>query len=529
MKRFDNNIITALLGVILGVLITMVSYKALEPKRKFDGDYNRWRKLNLILQEVGSNYVDTIDMEAMTDAAVAAALAELDPHSVYLPPVELTESETELSGNFEGIGITFNVPNDTAVVINPVQGGPSEKAGLLQGDRIVRVDDKDIAGVKMPQDSMIRLMKGPKGSKVRITVNRDGQLIPFEIVRDMIPVHCIDAAFMVDDTTGYIKLSKFTRTTYKEFSQAADKLLQMGMKRLLFDLRDNTGGYFDQAWKLANEFLERGDEVVYMEGRHRARQNYDADGRGRLKDIQLSVLINESSASSSEIFAGAIQDNDRGVIVGRRSFGKGLVQEPINFTDGSGIRLTVSRFYTPSGRCIQKPYDKDYDYDIYERYAHGEMTSADSMKVDTTALFYTVKGRRVYGGGGIIPDVFVPMDTTKATTFYVKCNRKATMMRFAQNMLDKYRGSLSEIDNFAELDTYLDGIGIGTQFLDYAARVDGIRPKDGEWEETEPYLMPQLKALVGRFSKLEDEAFYRFYLPIDDTIKAALKNSSTVF
>jgi carboxyl-terminal processing protease len=529
MKRFDNNITTALLGVILGVLLTMVSYKALEPKRKFDGDYNRWRKLNLILQEVGSNYVDTIDMEAMTDAAVAAALAELDPHSVYLPPVELTESVTELSGNFEGIGITFNVPNDTAVVINPVQGGPSEKAGLLQGDRIVRVDGKDIAGVKMPQDSMIRLMKGPKGSKVKITVNRDGQLIPFEIVRDMIPVHCIDAAFMVDDTTGYIKLSKFTRTTYKEFSQAADKLLQMGMTRLLFDLRDNTGGYFDQAWKLANEFLEKGDEVVYMEGRHRARQNYDADGRGRLKDIQLSVLINESSASSSEIFAGAVQDNDRGVIVGRRSFGKGLVQEPINFTDGSGIRLTVSRFYTPSGRCIQKPYDKDYEYDIYERYAHGEMTSADSMKIDTTALFYTVKGRRVYGGGGIIPDVFVPMDTTKATTFHVQCNRKATMMRFAQSMLDKYRTSLSEIDDFNELELYLDRLDLGSQFLEYASRVDGIRPKEGEWEESEPYLMPQIKALVGRFSKLEDEAFYRFYLPIDDTIKAALKNSSKVW
>ena len=529
MKRFDNNITTALLGVILGVLLTMVSYKALEPKRKFDGDYNRWRKLNLILQEVGSNYVDTIDMEAMTDAAVSAALAELDPHSVYLPPVELTESVTELSGNFEGIGITFNVPNDTAVVINPVQGGPSEKAGLLQGDRIVRVDGKDIAGVKMPQDSMIRLMKGPKGSKVKITVNRDGQLIPFEIVRDMIPVHCIDAAFMVDDTTGYIKLSKFTRTTYKEFSQAADKLLQMGMTRLLFDLRDNTGGYFDQAWKLANEFLEKGDEVVYMEGRHRARQNYDADGRGRLKDIQLSVLINESSASSSEIFAGAVQDNDRGVIVGRRSFGKGLVQEPINFTDGSGIRLTVSRFYTPSGRCIQKPYDKDYEYDIYERYAHGEMTSADSMKIDTTALFYTVKGRRVYGGGGIIPDVFVPMDTTKATTFHVQCNRKATMMRFAQSMLDKYRASLSEIDDFNELELYLDRLDLGSQFLEYASRVDGIRPKEGEWEESEPYLMPQIKALVGRFSKLEDEAFYRFYIPIDDTIKAALKNSSKVW
>lgn len=528
MKRFDNNINVALLGVILGVLITMVTYKALEPKRKFDGDYNRWRKLNLILQEVGNNYVDDIDMEAMTDAAVSAALAELDPHSVYLPPVELTESETELSGNFEGIGITFNVPNDTAIVISPVQGGPSERAGLLQGDRIVRVDDKDIAGVKMPQDSMIRLMKGPKGSKVRITVNRDGELIPFDIVRDKIPVHCVDAAFMIDETTGYIKLSKFTRTTYKEFSDAADKLLGMGMKRLIFDLRDNTGGYFDQSWKLANEFLERGDEVVYMEGKHRARQDFDADGRGRLKDVQISVLIDEGTASSSEIFSGAIQDNDRGIIVGRRSFGKGLVQEPINFSDGSGVRLTVSRFYTPSGRCIQKPYGDDYNYDIYERYAHGEMTSADSMKVDTTAVFYTVKGRRVYGGGGIIPDVFVPLDTTKATTFYINCNKKATQMRFAQEMFDKYRGSLASIDDFEKLDSYLDEINLGSQFISYAERMDGIKLKKGEWEETEPYLIPQLKALVGRFSKLEDEAFYRFYIPIDDTIQAALKNPSTV-
>ena len=300
------------------------------------------------------------------------------------------------------------------------------------------------------------------------------------------------------------------------------------MRRLIFDLRDNTGGYFDQSWKLANEFLERGDQVVYMEGRRRSRQDFDADGRGSMKHIELSVLINESSASSSEIFAGAIQDNDRGVIVGRRSFGKGLVQEPINFTDGSGIRLTVSRFHTPSGRCIQKPYSDDYQYDIYERYTNGEMTSADSMKVDTTAVYYTMRGRRVYGGGGIIPDIFVPMDTTKATTFYVKCNRKATAVRFAQTMFDKYRSSLAGIDDFSKLDAYLESIDLGQQFLDYASRVDGIKPKEGEWEETAVYFMPQLKALVGRFSKLGDEAFYRFYLPIDDTIQAALKNSSVV-
>ena len=530
MKKLESNlnIVTVLLGVIIGVLLTNLVIKIL-PEKKFDGDYERWRKLNLILQEVQKNYVDTIDMKGMTDAAVVAALAELDPHSVYLPPVELTESETELAGNFDGIGIQFNVPNDTAIVLSVIPGGPSEKAGLNQGDRIIRVDERAIAGTKTPQDSMVRLMKGPSGSKVRITVSRGGSLIPFEITRDKIPVHCIDAAFMINDTTGYIKLSKFTRTTYKEFSQASDKLLEMGMKRLIFDLRDNTGGYFDQALLLSNQFLNKGDMIVYMEGRHRSRQDYDADGRGSLKDVALSVLINEGSASSSEIFAGAIQDNDRGAIVGRRSFGKGLVQEPINFTDGSGVRLTVARFYTPSGRCIQKPYDKDYACDIYERYAHGEMVSADSMKVDTTSLYYTVKGRPVYGGGGIIPDIFVPIDTTRATRFYINCNKKATAMRFASSMFDKYRSSLTQIDDFDRLADWLDSIGLEAQFLKYAADVDKLSPKAGEWEATRSYMMPQLRALVGRYSKLDDEAFYRFYLPVDDVIQKAMESDQNLF
>ena len=518
-----NNILTALLGVILGVLLTLVVTKVL-PDKKFDGDYNRWRKLNLILQEVQKNYVDTIDMKGMTDAAVSAALAELDPHSVYLPPVELIESETELSGNFEGIGITFNLPTDTAIVLSAVPGGPSEKAGLMAGDRILKVDEKQIAGKKTPQDSMVRLMKGPAGTKVKLMISRDGTEIPFEIIRDKIPMHCVDAAFMVDEKTGYMKLSKFSRTTYKEFKEASSKLLEEGMEHLVFDLRDNTGGYFDQALRLSNEFLQKGDQIVYMEGRERPRQSFDADGRGALKDVKISVLIDEGTASSSEIFAGAIQDNDRGVIIGRRSFGKGLVQEPINFTDGSGIRLTVARFYTPSGRSIQKPYDKDYAYDIYERYAHGEMTSADSMKVDTTAVYYTVKGRPVYGGGGIIPDIFVPMDTTRATKFYINCSKKATTLRFASAMFDKYKSALSGIDDFEQLDKYLESIDLGSQFLEFAAGVDGIKPAKGEWEDSKQYMMPHINALVGRYSKLEDEAFYRFYIPIDITIQTALNH-----
>ena len=513
---------SAALGAVIGVLATLIVFTFVNRQKTFDGDYNRWRKLNLILQQVQENYVDTVDVKALTDAAVTAALGKLDPHSVYLPPVELEASETELSGNFEGIGIQFNVPNDTAIVLSVIPGGPSEKAGLQQGDRIIRVDSRDIAGQKTPQDSMVRLMKGPAGTKVTVTVDRAGEKIPFDITRDKIPVHCVDAAFMLDSTTGYIRLTKFTRTTYSEFISAAIKLKAQGMTHLIFDLRENTGGYLDQAYLLCNEFLEKGDKVVYMEGLHRSRSDLDADGRGSLKDIQLSVLIDEVSASSSEIFAGAMQDNDRGVIVGRRSFGKGLVQEPINFTDGSGVRLTVARFYTPSGRCIQKPYSDHYAYDIYERYTRGELTSADSIKVNTDEVYYTKSGRRVYGGGGIVPDVFVPMDTTRASNFYIQCNKKAVAMRFASAVVDRYRSELSQIEDFASLQSWLDSHKMDQQFLKYAAK-QGLKPEPGEWEETSSYMMPQVNALVGRYSKLGEEAFYRLWIVVDKTVEEARK------
>ena len=294
------------------------------------------------------------------------------------------------------------------------------------------------------------------------------------------------------------------------------------MTRLLMDLRDNSGGYLDQALLLSNEFLAKGDTIVYMEGLHRKREVYRADGRGSLKDISLVVLISENSASSSEIFAGAIQDNDRGTIVGRRSFGKGLVQEPFYFTDGSGLRLTVARFYTPSGRCIQKPYD-DYEYDIYHRYTDGEIFSADSVKLNTEDVHHTRSGRVVYGGGGIMPDVFVPMDTTRASAFYVACNRKATQMRFAAEMFDKYLPQLRAIDDYAAMDAFLKRIDLPGQFRTFALRKDGITVKDDEYAETLPYLQPQLNALVARYSKLGENAFYKYYLPVDTTVEAALK------
>ena len=522
-KQSWIRIAEVLLGVLLGAVLTLTVVRYRESRRILSAKYIEWRKLNLILDEIEKNYVDTIDQAGMTDAAIAGALAQLDPHSVYLPPVKRQQADEELAGNFEGIGIQFNVPNDTAIVLEVIPGGPAEKAGMQPGDRLLKVDDKVIAGVKFPQDSMVRRMKGPSGTKVVVTVGRGRDVIPFEIIRGKIPLHSIDAAFMVDDTVGYVRLAKFSSSTRKDFVEAYTGLLAQGMKHLMMDLRDNTGGFLDQALLLSNEFLSRGDTIVYMEGLHRPREVFRADGKGKLKDIGLTVLISENSASSSEIFAGAIQDNDRGTIVGRRSFGKGLVQEQFAFTDESGLRLTVARFYTPSGRCIQKPYD-DYEYDIYNRYTGGEVFSADSVKLNTEDVHYTRGGRVVYGGGGIMPDVFVPMDTTSASPFYIACNRKTTQMRFAAAMFDKYSKQLLAIDNYRDMDTFLKRIDIPSQFRRFALNRDGIMVSDAEYAETLEYLQPQLNALVARYSKLNENAFYKYYLPVDVTVTAALKS-----
>lgn len=506
MKKYYPLII-AVLGIVIGIVSTVIYQKATASRRLLHTQNIEWRKLNLILQTVADNYVDTIDYGKVTDGAVVAALAALDPHSQYLPPRELEESESDLAGQFEGIGIQFNVPNDTAIVLEAISGGPAEKVGVIAGDRILKVDDKEIAGVKFPQDSMVRRMKGPKGTKVLITVGRGSEVIPFEITRDKIPTHSVDAFFMVNDTTGYIRLSKFSRTTFTEVSEAAENLRTNGMRKLIFDIRGNTGGFLDQALLVSNCFLEKGQEIVYMEGRKRTRSDYKADGRGKLRDVELIVLIDDGSASSSEIFAGAIQDNGRGKLFGRRSFGKGLVQEPVYFTDGSGVRITVARFYTPSGRCIQKPYSDDYNYEVYKRYGTGELTDADSMKVEL---------------GGIIPDVFVPIDTTKATKFYLDCNRKATPMRFASWWFDNHKAELQSIDNYEELLKYLDGCGLENSFLLFAKSRDGLVPKTSELPEFRTYTMTQIRALVGRYSKLGDKAFYHLWLQTDDTFAAAL-------
>ena len=493
-------------------------------RRTLDVGSSKWGKLELILDQIEKNYVDTIDYEKFVEKILPSIMSNLDPHSIYLPPVELEQAEESLEGNFSGIGIQFNVPNDTAIVISAIPGGPSERAGVISGDRIVKVDGEVVAGVKLNQDSLVKRLKGPQGSKVNIEVMRDGldELVPFTLKRDKIPVKSVDVAFMINDTLGYIKLAKFARTSYKEFVEQMVTIKEGGAKSLIFDLRDNSGGYLDQALLLSNEFLKRGEQIVYMEGAYRRREEFNADGNGKWQDINLYVLVNENSASSSEIFAGAMQDNDRGTIVGRRTYGKGLVQEPIYFSDKSGIRLTVARFHTPTGRSIQKPYSDDYRYDIYERYMHGEMTVADSIKTNDSLKYVTPKGRVVYGGGGIIPDKFVPIDTVGVTDFLINVNKKSLIIKYSNELADRYRPQLREVETFDDLKKLLSKIDIKSDFLRFAKK-NGVVPKSGEWEESGEIIVLQVKGLFGRYSKLDDLAFYPYILQIDNVVESVLK------
>ncbi|MBR5856092.1 MAG: S41 family peptidase [Bacteroidales bacterium] len=524
MKKFIDRLVKILpLFTILLMLLLLLRMCDKRPEKVAVNDH-RWDKLMLILNQIEQHYVDSIDYKDIIEKTLPHIMQNLDPHSVYLPPEELEVADESLTGNFSGIGIQFNVPNDTVVVISVIPGGPSERAGLLSGDRIITVEGENIAGVKMPQDSIIKRLKGPRGTIVKVGVKRDDldELVSFSIKRDNIPVKSVDVAYMINDTLGYMKLSKFARTSYSEIDKALAKLKEKGVKSLIFDLRDNSGGYLDQALLLSNEFLAKDELIVYMDGLHRKRQDFHADGRGKMQDVKLYVLINENSASSSEIFAGAIQDNDRGTIVGRRSFGKGLVQEPIYFTDKSGIRLTVARFYTPTGRCIQKPYSKDYQYDIIERYQHGEMTVADSIRRNDSLKFVTPKGKVVYGGGGIIPDIFVPIDTVGITNFLVAVNKKSLQVKYSIKLSDAYRSQLREVKDFEQLEQLIASIDIEGGFLAFA-KANGIVPKAGEWQRSKEFIVTQIKGLFGRYSTLDDDAFYPYINRVDNVIERVIE------
>ena len=433
-------------------------------------------KLNALLRIIDDQYVDTVNMGELVEEAMPQILSELDPHSSYIPAKDLEAVNADLKGSFSGIGIQFTIQNDTIHVNSVIQGGPSEKVGLMAGDRIVEVDDSAFVGKIVTNSEAMKRLKGEKGSKVKLGVYRPGEkdLLHFTVIRGNIPVKSIDAAYMINEKVGYIKVNKFGETTYPELLIALAKLNQKNCEGLIVDLRGNTGGYMAAAIQMVNEFLPNNRLIVYTQGRKSPREDYNSYGTGSNQKMPLVVLVDEGSASASEIFAGAIQDNDRGTIVGRRSFGKGLVQQPIEFSDGSAIRLTIARYYTPSGRCIQKPYEKgkesEYELDLLTRYEHGEFFSADSIKQDETEVYHTRLGRPVYGGGGIMPDIFVPQDTTGMTSYFRMAANRGLIIRYTVDYTDQNRSTLQKYDTPEKMEAYLKGQNLLNKFAAWAEK-----------------------------------------------------------
>ena len=433
-------------------------------------------KLNALLRIINDQYVDTVNMGELVEEAMPQILSELDPHSSYIPAKDLEAVNADLKGSFSGIGIQFTIQNDTIHVNSVIQGGPSEKVGLMAGDRIVEVDDSAFVGKIVTNSEAMKRLKGEKGSKVKLGVYRPGEkdLLHFTVIRGNIPVKSIDAAYMINEKVGYIKVNKFGETTYPELLIALAKLNQKTCEGLIVDLRGNTGGYMAAAIQMVNEFLPNNRLIVYTQGRKSPREDYNSNGTGSNQKMPLVVLVDEGSASASEIFAGAIQDNDRGTIVGRRSFGKGLVQQPIEFSDGSAIRLTIARYYTPSGRCIQKPYEKgkesEYELDLLTRYEHGEFFSADSIKQDETEVYHTRLGRPVYGGGGIMPDIFVPQDTTGMTSYFRMAANRGLIIRYTFDYTDQNRSTLQKYDTPEKMEAYLKGQNLLNKFAAWAEK-----------------------------------------------------------
>ena len=491
--------------------------------------YTRTPKLTSILDMIERKYVEPLSCDSLQELAIPAILRELDPHSAYIPARDFKEVEEPLQGEFDGIGVVFNMATDTVIVLNVIPSGPSRKAGVQGGDRIIKVNDTLIAGQKMSQTAVMKRLRGPRGTKVKLSIERKGiqELVDIVVTRDAIPLHSVEAAVMLTDKVGFIKLSQFSRTSFKEIRTALTSLRAQGMTSLIFDLRDNSGGFLDQAIHIANEFLPAQQLIVYTKDRNGDMLRQYSDGRGQATDLKLAVLINEASASSSEILAGALQDNDRGTIVGRRSFGKGLVQEQIPFADGSALRLTVARYYTPTGRSIQKPYTSgkgaDYELDLVERFNRNEFFSADSIHFADSLRYTTPKGKVVYGGGGIMPDVFVPLDTLNITKYFSEVAGRNILYRYTIEYADTHRKELDAAKNIAQLEMLLDGdTELFANFVRYADR-QGVAPNWSEIDRSREIMEAQLRAYIARNSDLEDNAFYYFIYPIDKTVLQAIK------
>ncbi len=507
---------------VISVLAVCLLPLATQARGKDKGEFKLTpdRKLLMAEQVIERFYVDSVDAGNMVQDAIVAMLKTLDPHSSYSDPEETKELTTPLEGNFSGIGVQFNMLNDTLFVIQTTSGGPSEKVGILPGDRIVQAGDSVIAGRKLPNSRIIKILRGPKGSEVDLKVLRRGEAEPivFHVVRDDIPVYSVDAAYMADPTTGYIRVSRFGEETDKEFEAALEKLRKQGMKNLIVDLEDNGGGYLQAAHQLASHFLDKGDMVVYTDAPKMGRTVYAVEKPGNFNKGRLVIMANQYSASASEILSGAVQDNDRGLIVGRRTFGKGLVQRPFPFPDGSMIRLTVSRYYTPSGRSIQKPYapgdEESYRKDMLHRYEAGEFSSADSIHLPDSLRFETLHNHRpVYGGGGIMPDLFVPIDTTAFTPYYRNLVAKGILNRFCITYVDRNRSRLNR--EYPDVDAFITKFNVDSAMIEDIVKLgvaDSVKLDSAQLERSRPMIETIVKGIIAR-DLFDTSAYFRVVNP----------------
>ena len=515
------------LAVYLPIIIALVLVAGIFIGQKLSPGVRQHDKINDVINYVKQDYVDTVGEEKLKEAAIEGMLQSLDPHSQYISAADFKEANDPLLGNFEGIGVQFRMEKDTIYVVNTVPGGPSEKLGILGGDRIVKIDGKKVAGIKISDKEVMKRLKGKRSTKVKVSILRRNVagLIDFTITRDVIPTWSIDVAYMPKPTVGYIKLSKFSATTYSEFEKALNQLKSQGMKKLILDLRGNSGGFLDAAIKLADEFLPDKKLIVYTEGQRHPRENAYATDKGMFENGALAVLIDEGSASASEILAGAIQDNDRGTIIGRRSFGKGLVQEQLDLNDGSAIRLTIARYHTPTGRCIQKPYKdglEQYYNESYQRYLDGEMTNADSVKLDKSLKYKTPKGKTVYGGGGIMPDVYVSLEKNDRNSYYSMLMNKGLIYQFAFDYTDRNRGELTKYKSFEVFDkNFRISPAIYSQFESFAAK-KGVKKTSAVKNDTDEKIKNLLKSLISR-NLFDDKGFYPIYLKTAPTFLKALE------
>ena len=534
MKKYILPSLLAIVGIALGIAIgVFVCQKANAQRIVYqNGSWHiEQTKVDRLLYLMQNAYVDSLDIDSITDEVMGELVQKLDPHSAYIPKKDLELVNSELAGSFSGIGVQFTIQQDTVRIVAVIAGGPSEGVGVLAGDKLITVDDSTFVGKKINNEKVMRTLRGEKGTQVKLGIQRAGAdgLLYYTVTRGDIPVNSVDAKFIIEPTAnaklGFIRVNKFSETTYKEFLSALADLYTKGATRFIIDLRENSGGYMDQAIRMANEFLQRGDLIVYSEGRAYPRYEATANGGGRFKDVPLVVLIDNFSASASEIFAGAMQDNDRATIIGRRSFGKGLVQQQMPFEDGSAVRLTVARYYTPSGRCIQKPYtlgdQEDYEKDLLDRWEHGELFSADSIHLKDSTVYYTKSGRKMYGCGGIMPDVFVGRDTTLNTPWYNRCVNMAYTYQFAYKYTDEHRKQLNKYKDWQSLEKYLLSQNVLREFVAFA-KEKGIEPDEAQIQKSRPLMTRLLNAYIVR-NILGDEGFFPLFERDDEITKKAIE------